>query len=343
MRMIALLALAWSTALGAAGLEARLGPAMENPGYEEKPAWFKQSFLDIREDVADAAAEGRRVMLYFYQDGCPYCAKLLQDNFSQSAIEENTRRHFDVIAINLWGDREVTDFQGNAVTEKQFGADLRVLFTPTLLMLDEQGRALLRLNGYYPPHQFSAALDYAAGEFAPKERFSDYLKTVAPMPASGKLHREPGFLAAPLDLRAATRPGDRPLLALFEQKQCPACDELHGDILRREAVRRSFGAFDVALLDIWSDEPVVTPAGDAVQSRQWARSLGVNYAPSLLFFDGSGNEVFRVEAYLKTFHVHAALDFVASGAYRDRPNFQRFVQARANALRAQGIEPDLME
>jgi hypothetical protein len=49
-----------------AGLEA----GMVNPGYTEKPAWFANSFLDIREDVGEAAAAGKRVLLYFYQDSC---------------------------------------------------------------------------------------------------------------------------------------------------------------------------------------------------------------------------------------------------------------------------------
>ncbi len=84
---------------------------MVNPGYEEKPDWFKLSFLDLREDVREASAAGKRVLLYFYQDGCPYCAKLLRDNFGQREIAEKTRSHFDVIAINMWGGREVTNMQ----------------------------------------------------------------------------------------------------------------------------------------------------------------------------------------------------------------------------------------
>ncbi|MFA7386616.1 MAG: hypothetical protein WCZ87_03030, partial [Thiohalobacteraceae bacterium] len=48
-----------------------LEPGMTNPGYHEKPAWFKNSFLDLREDVAEARAEDKQVVLYFYQDGCP--------------------------------------------------------------------------------------------------------------------------------------------------------------------------------------------------------------------------------------------------------------------------------
>ena len=52
------------------------------------PAWFKHSFLDLREDIRDAAAEGKRVMVYFHQNGCPYCAALVNNNFSQKNIEE---------------------------------------------------------------------------------------------------------------------------------------------------------------------------------------------------------------------------------------------------------------
>ena len=48
----------------------------------EKPHWFKESFLEFEDDVAEAAAADRRVMLYFHQDGCPYCARLVEENFA---------------------------------------------------------------------------------------------------------------------------------------------------------------------------------------------------------------------------------------------------------------------
>jgi len=37
------------------------------------------------------------------------------------------------------------------------------------------------------------------------------------------------------------------------------------------------------------------------------------------------------------------LDYVASKAYLKQPNFQRFLQARADALEAKGIHIDLMK
>jgi len=327
--------------LQAAPVAGALEAGMVNPGYAEKPAWFANSFLDIREDVSEAAAAGKRVLLYFYQDGCPYCKKLLDTNFALQDTEAKTRRHFEVVAINMWGDREVTDFAGAPTTEKQFARALRVMFTPTLLFLDEQGKVILRLNGYYPPHKFNAALDYAVSGTGSNPDFREYLAGVAPAPAQGVLHHDPDWLPATAALNA--RPGGRPLLVLFEQKDCAPCDELHGDILQRPESREQLARLDVVLLDMWSGEPVTRPDGKTSSMARWAQELGVQYAPSLVFFDAAGSEVFRTEAWLKAFHVQSAMDYVASQAYLGQPSFQRFISARADALEAKGIHVDLMQ
>lgn len=317
-----------------------LSPGMVNPGYAEKPAWFANSFLDIREDVSEAVAAGKRVILYFYQDGCPYCQKLLDTNFALRDTEHKTRTRFEVIAINMWGDREVTGFDGEATTEKQFARSLRVMFTPTLLFLDEAGSVTLRVNGYYPPHKFNAALDYAAQHHGKDPTFREYYASVSPAAASGRLHHDASFL--PADAALHERNG-RALLVLFEQKDCAPCDELHLDILQRPQSREQLQRVDVVLLDMWSRAPVQRPDGKTSSIAQWARELDILYAPSLVFFDAQGIEVFRTEAYLRAFHTQSAIDYVASGAYREQPSFQRFISARADALEARGIHVDIMK
>ncbi len=313
----------------------------ENPGYHEKPAWFKNSFMDIREDIADAAQAGKRVILYFYQDGCPYCAKLLDVNFAQREIAGNTQKYFDVIAINMWGALEVTDFNGKETTEKDFASGLKVMYTPTLLFLDEQGKVILRLNGYYPPHKFSAVIDYV-GQHKEKEiSFPDFWKARSPTVASGKLYQSPDWLQPPYALNR--RNSGKPLLVFFEQKDCAACDELHEDILARDESRKLLSKFDIALFDMWSKTPLTTPDGKATTAAEWAKALNIQYVPTLVMFDEKGAEVFRSEAYLRTFHVQSVLDYVASGAYRKQANFQRYIQSRAEALEAQGVHIDLMD
>ncbi len=322
-----------------AAQEGGLDAGLVNPGHVDKPHWFKSSFLDLREDVVEAADEGKRVILYFYQDGCPYCEKLINTNFAQRDIEEKTKKHFDVVSINMWGDTMVTDLNGNEVTEKQFSVGLKVQFTPTLLFLDEQGGVVLRAYGYYPPYKFSAALDYVAQKREGRGRFVDYLASRSRQKASGKLHIGKSYLKPPFDLHR--KAGDKPLLVLFEQHDCPACDELHGEAFRLPGAVKLLEQFDIVLLDLWSKHSLVIPDGRALATNEWGRELGIQYAPTMLFIDDRGKEVFRSEAYLRPFHIQSVLEYVASGAYKKQPEFQRFVQDRADRMREQGMTVDL--
>ncbi len=322
-------------------LLATASSAAEEAEYPDQPAWFKQSFLDLREDVAEAKQAGKRVLLYFHQDGCPYCARLLRENFGNRRIAEKTRKHFDVIAINIWGDREVTDLQGRETTEKKFSAQLGVQYTPTLIFLDEQGRVVARLNGYYPPHKFEVVLDYVAGHMEKKQRLVDYYRSRDPQPASGKLHEEPFFLPHPLKL--ANRPKGRMLAVLFEQATCEPCDELHGDHFTRRDLVTALTNLDVAQVDVWSSEEVTTPAGQSLPASRWAKELGVRYTPSWVFFDDQGREVFRVDAWVRPFHLHGIIDYVATRGYLSQPNMQRFLQHRSEVLREKGFKVDLMK
>lgn len=310
-------------------------------GFHDNPAWFKQSFLDLRDDVKEATKAGRRLILYFYQDGCPYCGKMLRENFGQKEIADKTRRHFDVVAINLWGDSEVVDLSGRAMPEKAFAAALKVQFTPSLLMLDEKGEVVVRLNGYMPPHKFTVVLDFVSQRLEKKRSFADYLAANAREPASGQLHSESWLMPLPLKLAAGAKE-TRPLLVLFEQKECAACDELHREAFGRADVAGLLKQYRVAQVDIASRDAVQTPAGASLTARDWARRVGVFYTPSLLFFDAAGREVFRVEGYLRPFHLASSLDYVASGAYRTQPEFQRYIETRAAMRRAKGERVELM-
>lgn len=321
--------------------EGELSAGGVNPGFHSKPEWFKQSFLDIGDDVAEATEQGKQVLLFFHQDGCPYCAKILQDNFGQRDIAEKTRKYFDVLEINMWGDREVTTPAGESMTEKDFAAAMKVMYTPTVVFLDDQGKTALRLNGYYYPAKFSAALDYASGNAGSGLSFREYLLQVAPEKASGKLHDEPWLMTPPYQLSRTRVKAERPLLVLFEQKQCRICDELHNDILQREGVKALLDMFDVVQLDMWSDTPLVTPDGKQTTARKWADKLNIQYAPSMVYFDTHGKEVFRSEAYMKSFHIQTIMNYVALEAYKEYPSFQRFAQARADQIEAEGGHVDM--
>ena len=309
------------------------------PHAIEIPPWFGQSFLDLREDVAEAAQAGKRVMLYFGQDGCPYCAALMKTNFSQPEIVAKTRGHFVAIALNIWGDRDVTWSDGKVRREKALAAFLKVQFTPTLLFLDERGRVVARLNGYYPPHRFEAVLDWVGGRMEDKVALGEYLRSHMRDAASATLHDEPFFMKPPLDLRRGK--GSKPLAVVLETPYCAGCDEMHREGFRRPEVKAQLAKFDVARISLLQNDKIVTPDGNTVPAAAFARSLKVTYTPSIVFFDRAGREVFRIEAYLRPFHLAGSFEYVSSGAYRRQPSFQRFLQAKAERMRARGEAVEL--
>ncbi|HEX7250516.1 MAG TPA: thioredoxin family protein [Burkholderiales bacterium] len=143
-------------ALAVASVAVRAQPA-------EVPGWFAESFLEFPQDVREAARDGKRLMLYFWQDGCPYCRRLVATTLADRAIEERTRRHFVAVALDLFGAREVEWVDGRRMSEKALAQALNVKATPTLLFLDEKGGIALRLVGYVPAERFAAALEEAKG------------------------------------------------------------------------------------------------------------------------------------------------------------------------------------
>ena len=342
-----------NSSLAYAKSEGELGAGLVNPGHEEHPSWFKVSFLDLFDDIEEAANNDKRLMIYYYQDGCPYCKKLLQENFSQREISDKTRKYFDVVSINLWGDKEVT-VGDKTYTEKAFAEALKVQYTPTLLFFNESNKIIFRANGYYPPEKFSALLDYIGDKQESKISYQDYMVKVNPQPSTGRLHDDINSVVSSVDLSASAlsrsnssrsnlTTENKPLLVMFEQKKCTTCDELHLDILKRKESVELLSKFNVLVVDMWSKQIITTPSGEKLKLRDWAKKLNVKYTPSLLFFDSNGAEVFRADGYLKAFHTQSVMDYVSSGSYLKQSNFQRYIDKRAEHLREQGIEVNLME
>ena len=307
--------------------------------FTTHPTWFKESFLDFEEDIAEAAVQGKRLVLYVYQSGCPYCNALVQHNFTQRDIAQTTQDYFDLVTINMWGDREVIQVGGQSFTEKTLAEALNVQFTPTLLCFNEAGKVILRVNGYYPPDAFRAALDYARTHTNQSGSFNEFMSTLPGINReSGSLHNEVFFASPPFNLSA--RDG-RPLAVFFEQSHCLECDTFHQKVLSQPIVRSQVEKLKVVQLDLWSDIPIVTPDGRSTTAREWARELDVGFAPTVVLFDASGAEVVRLEAAFQTFHTQGIFRYVLERAYEQQPSFQRYLSLHADHLREQGYDVDI--
>jgi thioredoxin-related protein len=94
--------------------------------------------------------------------------------------------------------------------------------------------------------------------------------------------------------------------------------------VQERAIRDLFYRFDAVQLDMRADTPVITPAGRRTTARRWAEELGLFYAPSLLFFDESGQEIIRVDSVVRFFRLRNVLNYVLSKGYLDEPDYQRW-------------------
>ncbi|GKY90230.1 SoxW family protein [Sinisalibacter aestuarii] len=106
-----------------------------------KPDWLQETFLDLTEDLAEANAEGKRMMLIVEQLGCIYCTKMHEKIFPDPEIDAMIRESFYVVQLNMYGDLEVTDFDGTVLSEKDMVRHWNMIFTPTMVFLPEQADA----------------------------------------------------------------------------------------------------------------------------------------------------------------------------------------------------------
>lgn len=113
-----------------------LAAELGDDGLHKAP-WIRDTFKDLREDLDEANAEGRRLMVIVEQRGCIYCKKMHEEVFVVPEIQELLEDRFFVIQINMFGDVEVTDFDGTVLPEKDMVKRWGALFTPTIYFFPE--------------------------------------------------------------------------------------------------------------------------------------------------------------------------------------------------------------
>jgi thioredoxin-related protein len=296
------------------------------------PDWFKQSFLDLKEDVAEAEQSDKDgIIVFFGQQHCAYCKALITNDFGDAAIAQYTQKHFDVIALDIYGDRPVTDFTGNSLSEHDYAIKVKAELTPTLDFYDTKNNLVFRLRGYYPPEKFESALHYVVERHYLTQRFRDYLEATATTGHLASINdKTPGlFEAPPYRLDRSQVIADKPLMVVFEKGDCDTCKQLHDDLLKQADVQKLMSHFYAIRLDMWSDTPVITPSGKEMTAVEWAENLGLFYAPTIVFFDESGTEIYRIDSLVKLRRLSGILRYINSGDYTEEPNYEAWKSKHA--------------
>jgi len=300
------------------------------------PDWFKQSFLNFKDDVDDARKAGRHVLVFMDLNDCPYCARTLDENFHQGENAEYIRKHFDVIAVNVRGDAEVTWIDGATYTEQALAIKLKVVGTPSLVFIDPDGKKVLQLNGYRSPPVLRTALEYVHDKAYRDQSLAAYTEKKLPAPVYG-FRDHPRF--ATMTNFARYR---EPLAVIFEDKNCTDCAGFHEKVLSHPEVLAELKPFRVVRLDAQADTPITDLSGARTTPRVWAASLGLTYRPGVVLFN-DGKEAARVEGRFYHFHFKEMLRFVSGRHYQRYDRFGAYLNDRQLELLRQGVDIDFGE
>ena len=159
------------------------GLTVEDDGLY-KQDWFLDTFLDFGEDLAEAADEGKGLLVLFEQQGCPYCRELHKVNFAKEQVRAYLTQNYNAVQIDLFGARETTDFDGQTYEERDLAGKWGVHFTPTSVLFpasaagkSSQAEAeAFRMPGYLKPFHYLSALEYVAKGAYAEQRFQRFLQ-----------------------------------------------------------------------------------------------------------------------------------------------------------------------
>ncbi len=188
-RRFGITALAAGLATGVVGgmvaAAGRIEPILGEDGMYHQ-SWFVNSFLDLKEDLAEAAEAGKRFVVMWEQRGCPYCRETHMVNFARPDINHYVRDNFAVLQLDLFGSREVTDFDGEAMEERALARKWGIVFTPTIMFFAEsvgqvEGKSgaqaeVARMPGYFKPFHFITMFEYVKESAYERQHFQKFLQ-----------------------------------------------------------------------------------------------------------------------------------------------------------------------
>lgn len=297
------------------------------------PGWFKESFLEIADDVDEATEAGKHVLLFFQLNDCPYCDRMLEEGFEAEPLRSFIQQHFDSIAINVRGDREIAFNEEISVKEKELADILEVAATPAILFLDQDNKTVVRVNGYRAPERFRQILEFVATKSYQTSSLADYLR--AKLDKNVYQLRANPLFSETRDLSSI----DGPLMLIFEDGSCYDCNEFHDGILGNELVRKEIEPFTIVRLDADSDEAIIDVYGNQTTPAELARKYEMIYRPGVLVFD-DGNLVRRHDSLTFPHHFKESMRYVAGGYYR-QTDYRTYSQRRTEELLEAGVVIDL--
>ncbi len=173
--------------------------------------WLYKSALNLQEDLTTTQRQGKRLVILWEQPDCLYCQPMYEINLRIPRLVDKIKNNFNVIKLNILGDRKIFDLDGKALTEMEFAGKYEIRYTPTLQFLPESlakaagkvGKDLdvFRPEGYFKPFHFYFLFHYVQSKgYESQPNFQRWLGAIGLDMQAKNIKYDLWVDALPLDL-----------------------------------------------------------------------------------------------------------------------------------------------
>jgi thioredoxin-related protein len=277
----------------------------------------------VQGELSRPAGRSWRCQTVLSQKNCSHCQAFIDTTLSDPVIQERVQKNYDVIALDIFNDLELTDIDGSVSTIKNFAEKQRARFTPTLLFYGVEGARLFKIIGFYPPAKFNRVLDYVEGGDYQRETLGQYLQKDRTVTGQQDIQYDfTLFSRPPYLLDRARFKGQQPILVFFETPDCNPCQRFHEGALNDKNVRRLMPEFEAVQLNSLDNiSKVKVPSGRVLTPQQWSNELQLAYDYSVIFFDENGVEVHRLDAETGKDRMSGSMQYVLEKSYLQHEQF----------------------
>jgi thioredoxin-related protein len=132
---------------------------------------------DYKSEIEALADEGKHLVLFFHQAGCPYCDKMRARVHPQPKVMDYFTDKFVMMESNIRGNLGVVMPDGTEGSEVDFAKKVRVRATPVFIFYDMDGTLALKTTGYLDADRFLMAGKYVVeGVHKTNKSFFRYLQ-----------------------------------------------------------------------------------------------------------------------------------------------------------------------
>lgn len=123
--------------------------ALSAGGRDPYKYFFDETWGDFSEELDIARDKGKKAILIFFEmDECPFCHRMKETVLNQPEVQAYFKEHFINISVDIEGDVEITDFQGQQMKQKDFAFKInRVRATPVFAFYNLDGERIVRYTG----------------------------------------------------------------------------------------------------------------------------------------------------------------------------------------------------